>query len=127
MGFTKEDAEKAAKEIGIDWDKYTFTVSDLVKGMDVELEHGTRYDSTNITNDEPVPTAKIALAHLYELPDYYDRLERMEAEGKEALKEASETAMPGVMLIPRRPPTSAELLDVPMVINVDGHVYTLRR
>ena len=33
---------------------------------------------TNVTDDDPVLTGKIALAHLRELPDYYDRLEEME-------------------------------------------------
>lgn len=47
--------------------------------MNVELEHGTvGGDVTNVTNDHPGMTARIALAHLKELPDYYERLERME-------------------------------------------------
>jgi multisubunit Na+/H+ antiporter MnhG subunit len=33
---------------------------------------------TNVTDDDLVMTAKIALAHLNELPDYYDRLAEME-------------------------------------------------
>jgi hypothetical protein len=48
------------------------------RGMDVELEHGTRDVDTNVTNDDPLTTGKIALAHLREFPDYYDRLEEME-------------------------------------------------
>jgi hypothetical protein len=50
--------------------------------MNVELEHGLRYPLTNVTDDDPVVTAKIALAHLNELPDYYTRLLRMEAEAE---------------------------------------------
>jgi len=52
--------------------------------MDVELEHGLHDPRTNVTHDDPVTTAKIALAHLRELPDYYTRLARMEAEGEAA-------------------------------------------
>jgi hypothetical protein len=50
--------------------------------MDVELEHGTRDQSTNVTNDDILVTGKIALAHLNEFPDYYDRLEKMEKEAE---------------------------------------------
>ena len=49
-------------------------------GMDVELEHGKIDPNTNVTNDDPLTTAKIALAHLNEFPDYYTRLEKMEIE-----------------------------------------------
>jgi hypothetical protein len=53
-------------------------------GLDVELEHGKIDPQTNVTNDEPIMTGKIALAHLNEFPDYYTRLDKMEkeAEGK---------------------------------------------
>ena len=53
----------------------------LSRGMTVELEHGRRDPLTDVTNDDPLLTAKIAIAHLREIPDYYDRLARMEAEG----------------------------------------------
>ena len=49
-------------------------------GMDVELEHGLRDPATNVTNDDPLTTGKIALAHLTEFPDYYTRLAKMEKE-----------------------------------------------
>ena len=55
--------------------------------MDVELEHGTVSPATNVTNDDPILTAKIALAHLNEFPDYYTRLEVLEEEADAALKE----------------------------------------
>lgn len=79
--FTAEESKKVGEKIGIKWDK--FGVDQFRKGMDVELEHGTRDPSTNVTNDDPIMTGKIALAHLNEFPDYYDRLEEMEekAEG----------------------------------------------
>jgi hypothetical protein len=50
--------------------------------MEVELEHGLRDPATNVTDDDPAFTAKIALAHLNEFPDYYTRLERMEQEAE---------------------------------------------
>ena len=50
--------------------------------MDVELEHGTVDPNTNVTNDDPLTTGKIALAHLNEFADYYDRLDKMEKEAE---------------------------------------------
>lgn len=50
--------------------------------MNVELEHGRHDPLTNVSDDDPHVTAKIALAHLNEFPDYYTRLERMEEEAK---------------------------------------------
>jgi len=55
---------------------------ELAMGMKVELEHGTVNPETNITNDDPVMTAKIAQAHLNEIHDYYTRLAKMESEAK---------------------------------------------
>jgi hypothetical protein len=50
--------------------------------MNVELEHGLQDAQTNVTNNDPIMTGKIALAHLLEFPDYYDRLEEMEEEAE---------------------------------------------
>ncbi len=50
-------------------------------GLDVELEHGTRYPDANVTNNHPILTGKIVLAHLKETMDYYERLEVTEIEG----------------------------------------------
>lgn len=50
--------------------------------MDVELEHGLRDPRTNVSDDDPVVTGRIALAHLNEFPDYYTRLEEMEASAR---------------------------------------------
>jgi hypothetical protein len=55
-------------------------------GLEVELEHGKRDPPTNVTNDDPVLTGKIALAHLNEYPDYYTRLAKMEKEAEEAMQ-----------------------------------------
>ena len=76
--FTAQDAKKIGDKLGIKWDKYD--IEQFRMGMDVELEHGLCDPSTNVTNDDPVMTGKIALAHLNEIPDYYDRLEKMEKE-----------------------------------------------
>jgi hypothetical protein len=46
------------------------------------VEHGLRDPATNVTNDDLLITGKIALAHLNEFPDYYDRLEQMEEEAE---------------------------------------------
>lgn len=78
--FTAEEAEQIGEQLGIDWSK--FDVEQFRMGMDVELEHGTVDSNTNVTNDDPLATGKIALAHLNEIPDYYTRLEKMEKEGE---------------------------------------------
>jgi len=80
--FTEIEAKEVGEKIGIKWDR--FNVDQFKRGMDVELEHGLVDPATNVTNDDPVITGKIALAHLNEIVDYYDRLEEMEeeAEGK---------------------------------------------
>ncbi len=80
--FTAEEARRVGEEIGIDWATAPFDVEQFRSGMDVELEHGLHDPATNVTDDEPSVTARIALAHLNEFPDYYTRLERMEEEAK---------------------------------------------
>jgi hypothetical protein len=80
--FTSEEAKRIGEKLGIDWTKYN--VEQFRMGLDVELEHGKVDPHTNVTNDDPIMTGKIALAHLNEITDYYTRLDRMEkeAEGK---------------------------------------------
>lgn len=84
--FTVEEARRIGEQVGIDWDAAPFDVDQFRRGLGVELEHGLRDPSTNVTGDDPVMTAKIALAHLNEFPDYYTRLERMEEEAKRELR-----------------------------------------
>jgi hypothetical protein len=79
--FTNAEAQFIGNQLEINWDK--FDVNQFRRGMDVELEHGTRDLHTNVTNDDPLITGKIALAHLNEFPDYYDRLDKMEDEAEE--------------------------------------------
>jgi hypothetical protein len=76
--FTADEAKKIGEELGIDWSK--FDIEQFRRGMDVELEHGTRDLHTNVTNDDALTTGKIALAHLNEFPDYYTRLDKLEKE-----------------------------------------------
>ncbi len=78
--FTADEAREIGASIGIDWTTVPYDVEQFRMGMNVELEHGRRDAATNVTDDDPILTAKIALAHLNELPDYYTRLERMESE-----------------------------------------------
>lgn len=78
--FTVEEAKIIGEQLEIDWSK--FGVEQFRMGMNVELEHGTIDPVTNVTNDDPLETGKIALAHLNEIPDYYTRLKKMEEEGK---------------------------------------------
>jgi hypothetical protein len=85
MPFTTEQARQVGTQIGIDWDTAPFDVEQFRAGMDVELEHGRHDVLTNVTDDDPVTTGKIALAHLNEFPDYYTRLGRMEEEAKREL------------------------------------------
>lgn len=79
--FSTEEAKKIGEALGIDWKN--FDVEQFRMGLDVELEHGLRDPKTNVTNDDPIATGKIALAHLNEFPDYYTRLKKMEEEAEE--------------------------------------------
>jgi hypothetical protein len=80
--FTAEEARRIGEEIGIDWASAPFDVDQFRIGRNVELEHGLHDPHTNVSDDNPHVTAKIALAHLNEFPDYYTRLERKEEEAK---------------------------------------------
>lgn len=68
--FTLKDAVMAANELGINFDK--FSIKDFLTGINIELEHGLVNPETNVTNDDLIMTAKIALAHLMEFPNYYN-------------------------------------------------------
>lgn len=102
--ITKEEVQRVCKEIGIrDWTQLTETkvqveeakiiqsvvgsealeipVEWFQQGLEVELEHGVQFPDANVTNNHPVLTGKIVLAHLKEMLDYYLRLEVAELEG----------------------------------------------
>ncbi|MFA5177326.1 MAG: DUF5661 family protein, partial [Candidatus Omnitrophota bacterium] len=75
--FTTEEARQIARKIGHTWSNAQ-ELENLRMGMNVELEHGLAAGANNVTSDDPVQTAKIALAHLAEFGDYYQRLDEME-------------------------------------------------
>jgi hypothetical protein len=87
--FTSEEAKKIGDTLGIDWRR--FDVEQFRIGLDVELEHGKVDPATNVTNDDPITTGKIALAHLNEFSDYYTRLEKMEEEAEKFHKKNQTT------------------------------------
>lgn len=69
--YSKDEILKTAQVLGVTFDK--FTIDDLITGINIELEHGTINYITNVTNDDLVLTMKIALAHLNEFPNYYNK------------------------------------------------------
>ena len=101
---TPEEVQRVCKELGIrDWTALTepviepeeaekilaqvnvkampVTVENFRQGLEVELEHGTRFDDANVTNNHPILTGMIVLAHLKETLDYYQRIDVAEVEG----------------------------------------------
>lgn len=79
MKITKEIATEQLKKLGKDIKSLPYTIDDFTYGMNVELEHGTKLGKdTNVTNDDPLKTAKIVLAHMKESPLYYQELKKME-------------------------------------------------
>jgi hypothetical protein len=82
--FTVDEAQQYGFAIGIDWSSAPFTVDEFRAGMNVELEHGRADPATDVTHDDPFTTARIALAHLNEFPDYYTRLRKMEQEADQS-------------------------------------------
>ena len=102
--ITVKEVQKVCSEIGLkDWTTMTepdvseheaerilnivnvqgmgIPLEDFRKGLEVELEHGTRFADANVTNNHPILTGKIVLAHLKETMDYYQRLDVAELEG----------------------------------------------
>ncbi len=102
--IAKEEVQRVCQELGIrDWTKLTDTkvqveeagiiqaavgsealqipVEGFQQGLEVELEHGLQFPDANVTNNHPILTGKIVLAHLKEMLDYYLRLNVAELEG----------------------------------------------
>jgi len=102
--ITKEEVRRVCSAIGIrDWSALTETkvkieeaaiiqklvggealaisLEDFRDGLEVELEHGLAFSDANVTNNHPILTGKIVLAHLKETLDYYVRLRVAEIEG----------------------------------------------
>ena len=76
-----DEARAVGAGIGVDFD--VVSIEEFRRGLEVELEHGTRWAETNVTSDDMSLTGKIAWAHLKEFGDYYTRLDKMEAEAEE--------------------------------------------
>jgi hypothetical protein len=102
--ITKEEVQRICQELGIrDWTKLSeprlsldeakiiqaemgseamlISTGAFKQGLEVELEHGTQFPDANVTNNHPILTGMIVLAHLKEMLDYYARLEVAELEG----------------------------------------------
>lgn len=101
---SKEEVQRVCDQLGIrDWTKLSnaqveyreaeiirelvagealeVSVEDFQRGLEIELEHGIGFSDANVTNNHPILTGKIVLAHLKETLDYYTRLEVAELEG----------------------------------------------
>ena len=102
--IAKEEVQRVCRELGLrDWTKLAgpqvtceeakiiqnevgsealqISVEAFKLGLEVELEHGVQFSEANVTNNHPLLTGKIVLAHLKEMLDYYERLEVAELEG----------------------------------------------
>jgi len=78
--LNSKDAKVIGDNLGIDWNE--IKLEEFTKGVSVELEHGTKYPETNVTNNDKNLTGKIAWAHLKEFPDYFTRLAKLETEAR---------------------------------------------
>jgi hypothetical protein len=76
--ISADEAKQVGATLGLDWTEVD--LEQFRRGLEVELEHGARDPETNVTNDDLTITGKIAWAHLREFPDYYTRLDKLEAE-----------------------------------------------
>ena len=76
---TPDEAKAILGEVG--GEAKLLDLDDFREGLQVELEHGSRYVEANITNNHPILTGKIVLAHLKESLLYYKRLAVVELEG----------------------------------------------
>lgn len=78
--FSLEEARRVGTALGVNWQQVD--PEQFRRGMEVELEHGTRDPETDVTGDDLSLTGKIVWAHLKEYPDYYTRLDALEAEAE---------------------------------------------
>ena len=76
--ISTEKARLIGTQLGLDWTQ--IDLEQFRRGLEVEFEHGARDPETNVTGDDLALTGKIAWAHLKEFPDYYTRLDKLEAE-----------------------------------------------
>ena len=82
--LNSKDAKVIGDDLGINWNEVK--LKEFTKGVNIELEHGTKYPETNVTKNDKKMTGKIAWAHLKEFPDYYTRLAKLETEAGEYWK-----------------------------------------
>jgi hypothetical protein len=75
---SKQEAQVILQEVNVEG--MDIALEDFCAGLEVELEHGTQFKDANVTNNHPILTGKIVLAHLKESMDYYKRLEVAEIE-----------------------------------------------
>ena len=76
---TLEEAKVIQTEVGAE--ALRIPLEEFRRGLEVELEHGLQFPDANVTNNHPILTGQIVLAHLKEMLDYYLRLEVAELEG----------------------------------------------
>ena len=76
---TSKEASVILKVVNVK--KMGIALEEFRMGLEVELEHGTMFDDANVTNNHPVLTGMIVLAHMKETLDYYERLDVAEVEG----------------------------------------------
>lgn len=69
--YNINDAIYASRILNIPFNK--FSIEEFLDGINIESEHGSVNQSTNVTNDDLITTSKIALAHLNEYPNYYNK------------------------------------------------------
>lgn len=84
MIITEKEAKILGSKFQINYKIVPF--NQWLLGLNIELEHGTQNPKTNVTNDNKIKTAKIAIAHLEEIPDYYKRLKSLENRGNKYWK-----------------------------------------
>ena len=69
--FNDYDIMNVANYLNVDFNKFSF--DDFKRGISIELEHGLQDENTNVTDNDLLKTSKIALAHLNEFPNYYNK------------------------------------------------------
>lgn len=77
--ITVNEARKILQHVNTD--KMKIPLEDFKIGLEVELEHGLMFKQYNVTNNHPILTGKIVMAHFMEMLDYYKRLDVAEIEG----------------------------------------------
>ncbi len=87
---TSDEASRILAEVNVT--NMPVTLADFKSGLEVELEHGVVFPDANVTNNHPILTGKIVMAHFKESLDYYQRLDVAEIEGDMAKAAAAGSA-----------------------------------